>query len=99
MRIYESMKYILSRHDPHFTDILLQDPKEDGPQGEPSVYDILRQLMAQFEELGLTSQQQDKEIEVALKETEKNADEIDKLGEEHEKILDEHKELKSAPTT
>jgi len=92
MRIYESMKYVLTRHDPHFTDILLQDPKVEAEGGEPSVYDILKQLMQQFEQLGLTSQQQDKEIEIALKETEKNADEIDNLQDGQEQIIEKQKE-------
>ena len=97
MRLYEGLQHVLTRNDAHFSDILLQDPNEQGPGNQPAVYMILQQMQQMLKELGVNNQEQDEELENLMKLAMENADKVIELEDDIEETNEKVKDVKKIP--
>ena len=82
--LHNGLKYILSFRDPYFADIVLIDPNEQGPQGQPPMYQALQQMQQAMDQNAQMDQQQEEDIQKIMTFGIENAERIDKIEESTE---------------
>lgn len=79
MNLYETLDYVMTRHDPLLADIMLQNPKEPGVNAEPPMYVLINEVLKAVKQLGVSGQERDKEIEEIQKLAVENSEDIEKM--------------------
>ena len=79
--IQKGVMHAMTRHDPFLAKKMVFDPAQEGPQGQPPIYQILAQVTQMLQQVGQQGQQRDQQIEGVQKLAVENSQRGDQLDE------------------